>query len=104
MPTITDKRTYFFVTLSLIAILAIGGWLRFYQLDSESMSLDEVYSVRLSENSIQGILTGIKADAHPPLYFILLHFWIAFFGNESSIVRSFSVFWGMVSILLVYRV
>ncbi len=104
MPAITDRRTYYFVTFLLIGFLAIGGWLRFYQIDAESMSLDEVYSVRLSENSIPGILTGIKADAHPPLYFILLHFWIDYFGNESYKVRSFSVFWGLLSILLVYRV
>ena len=90
--------------LTLLLVLVAGTMLRIYGLDAESMTLDEVYSIRLSENSIPGIISGLKWDAHPPVYFILLHYWVLLFGSGSTVVRLFSVFWGVLAIFLSFRV
>ncbi len=98
------KQNRISIPFLLFAILILGTLLRIYHLETESMTLDEVYSIRLSENSILGIINGLKTDAHPPLYFITLHYWMQLLGNEPLAVRSLSLLFGIISIGIVYRI
>lgn len=46
----------------------------------------------------------IKEDTHPPLYFIIMHIWMKVFGDSAWRVRIFSVLFGLICILLAYKV
>lgn len=45
----------------------------------------------------------IKEDTHPPFYFILMHFWMNWFGDSILVVRFFSFLFGMLCIILAYK-
>lgn len=89
------------IILILSFIVAVGIFLRFYQLGTESLWLDEAWSVKESAMSI----TRVAANSNqPPLYFILLNLWINLFGTGEAALRSLSAIFGIISILLIYQV
>ena len=85
-----------YVLLSLVVIL--GSALRIYGLD-RSLWLDEVVSVN-RQRDIQGLISGAY---HQPLLYIILHFFMLF-GNDEFIIRLPSVIFGVLSILMIYKV
>lgn len=85
-----------YILLSLVVIL--GSALRVYGLD-RSLWLDEVVSVN-QQRDIWGLVTGAH---HQPLHYIILHFFMLF-GNDEFTVRLYSVIFGVLSILLIYKV
>jgi mannosyltransferase len=44
----------------------------------------------------------VQADWHPPLYYWLLHYWVALFGTSEVAVRSLSVLFGALAIPVIY--
>lgn len=50
------------------------------------------------------MVAGTASDIHPPFYYTLLHFWIAFLGSGAVAVRLLSVFVGTLTIPLLYLV
>ena len=89
----------------ILAIVALAAFLRFFNLGSESIWLDEAFSVHAAETSLASIVQkSISADVHPPLYNLLLHFWVLIFGQSEAAVRSLSACFGIISVLLLYKV
>ena len=72
-------------------------------INSESIWLDEVASYQFAASNVFKMITGEVHDpAHPFLYFILLHFWMKFFGFSEVGLRSLSAIFGILSIPLMY--
>jgi len=89
----------------VIVITLIGGFLRILQLDMKGMWLDETFSVWLANQNVGGMLQWIvKIDQHPPLYYLLLHFWTAFVGNTPYYARLLSVLFGTATIPVIYLI
>jgi hypothetical protein len=76
-------------TLTVIAGLA----LRFYA--PTALWLDETISVNISRLPLSQIPTALSHDGAPPLYYVLLHFWMLVFGQGDAAVRALS---GVVSV------
>lgn len=92
------------VILILSSIILLGGFLRIYNLGSESLWLDEVISVSWSKKSVASIVELAGNDVHPPLYFIILHLWMLLFGTSEIAIRALSAIFGIISIFLIYIV
>ncbi len=92
------------IYLSLIAIILLGLFLRMYGISNQSYWLDESYSISdAHKTSLTGVLASLKTDQPvPPLYFILLHFWIQLFGLSELATRSLSSIFSVFSIIFVY--
>ena len=75
-------------------VLAIGVWLRFAT--TSLLWLDEALSVNIAKLPVNQIPSALKRDGAPPLYYLLLHYWIQLFGNSDVAVRSLS---GLCSLL-----
>ena len=89
----------------VVSITLIGGFLRVLLLAMKGMWLDETFSVWLVDHSLLNMLHWIvKIDQHPPLYYLLLHFWIALRGNAPYTVRLFSVLFGTATIPVIYLI
>lgn len=89
----------------ILAILTLAGFLRLYGLGSESVWLDEAVSVHIAKTSLLSIIqSGINNDVHPPLYYLLLHFWMLLFGQSEAAIRSLSACFGIISVYLLYKV
>ena len=59
----------------VVVILLIGTSLRLYDLNRESISLDESFSIYYAQKPLIDNIKVTITDNHPPLYQILLHYW-----------------------------
>lgn len=86
-------------------ILVTGLALRLISLN-QSLWLDEAINVLASRNySLIGMITEYaKGDFHPPLYFVILWLWTKAFGISEVAVRLPSVFFGILTIFVVYLI
>ena len=91
--------------LVIIFITLFGGWLRVMLLATKGMWLDETFSVWIASHSITDMLQWIvKIDQHPPLYYLLLHFWIAHYGDTPYYVRLLSTLFGTATIPIIFLI
>ena len=69
------------------------------------MWLDETFSVWLANQSVADMLQWIvKIDQHPPLYYLLLHSWIALHGDTPYDARLLSALFGAGTIPIIYLI
>lgn len=99
IPSFNKKQIIIF-----LLILFLGGALRLYGLNKQSFWYDELRSLEHSEREdISSIIAIILAyEAHPPGYFIFLHYITKFFGNSEIIVRLPSAIFGIISIFVIF--
>ena len=84
----------------LWCILLLASGVRFYGFTTSAIWCDEGSSLMLSDYSLPGIWFHAAHDVHPPLYFMLLHGWIALFGDSLVSIRTLSVLPGIATVLL----
>jgi hypothetical protein len=79
---------------NLIAAIAIAGvliaGLFFYLYTHSDMWLDEALSVNIARLPLHDLHAALKEDGAPPLYYVLLHFWMRAFGTGNVAARSLS--------------
>ena len=90
--------------LILAVILFFGLFLRVYALGSESIWQDEGFSVSVAHMNLSELIATTAADVHPPLYYLLLHYWISIFGDSEFSCRFLSALFGFFSIVMIYKV
>jgi mannosyltransferase len=89
----------------IVIITLVGGFLRAYLLENKVMGLDETFSVWLANHGVVDMLQWIvKIDPHPPIYYFLLHYWIALTGDTPYNVRLLSVLFGAGTIPIIYLI
>ena len=86
----------------LLAIVVLGGFLRVHEIGTKGLWLDEAFSVWVGWQPIDGLLGWlVRIDQHPPLYYLLLHFWMAL-GDTASTVRGLSALCGTLTIPVMF--
>jgi hypothetical protein len=89
----------------VLIITAVGGFLRVLLLGTKGMWLDETFSVWLASHSVPDMLQWIvRIDQHPPLYYLVLHYWIARYGDTPYYVRLLSALFGAGTIPIIYLI
>ncbi|MGO9455978.1 MAG: glycosyltransferase family 39 protein [Acidimicrobiales bacterium] len=74
--------------VGLVVTVAAGVALRFWT--SSAMWLDEALTVDIARLPLHEIPSYLRRDGAPPLYYVLLHFWMKVFGSSDLGVRSLS--------------
>ena len=87
--------------LGLILLLLCASFFALYNSNAAYTS-DEVWSVKASSQTYSELMTTLKKDVHPPLYFQVLQLWIRLFGAGERVVRSLSGLFYVLAVLLVY--
>ncbi|HEX4054333.1 MAG TPA: glycosyltransferase family 39 protein [Tepidisphaeraceae bacterium] len=112
-------------------VLAVGAFVRFYHISASSLWLDEIWSIEMARgqgslhdllpdgiiHTDQPDLTGLANAApwwkiwshlqrviHPPLYFVVMRWWMDFFGNSSAAIRSLSTVASLLAIIVFFDV
>src|SRR5919206_1614944 len=81
-----------FVSLLLISLyirtreIGIGFW------------IDEGLSVGIANRPLGQIPHALREDGSPPLYYVLLHFWMALSGHSEAGVRAMSLLFALLAI------
>lgn len=93
------------VFLILFLILLIGSCLRFYQLGEKSLWTDELVVISNAVNlvDIKSFLAHTRGDDLPRFYSLLFKFWMSL-GDSEFTMRTLSVIFGCLSILVTYAV
>ncbi|HEX8982843.1 MAG TPA: glycosyltransferase family 39 protein [Ktedonobacterales bacterium] len=84
------------------ALVIVGGLLRFIGITHQSLWLDESYSAFVSAHPFSTILNFTAgSDAHPPLYYLVLHVWMLF-GRSALVLRTLSAVASLAAVLATY--
>lgn len=70
---------------------------------TQSLWRDEAFSYVLSKHSIFEIVRLTSQDFNPPLYYLLLHFWMDIFGNSEVAMRSLSFIFYILTVFTIYK-
>ncbi len=65
---------------------------------------DEAFSYLLAKKNILEILSLTAKDFNPPLYYLVLHFWLKIFGPSEIAIRSLSLifFWATIYVVFLF--
>jgi len=80
--------------------LAAGVVLRF--VTTSPLWLDEALTVHIARLPVVAIPAALRRDGAPPLYYVLLHFWMKAFGTSDLGVRSLSGVVGLLNLPLAW--
>lgn len=85
--------------------LVLLGALVLVRLHSGSaLWLDEALSVNIARLPLPGLFAALRQDGSPPLYYLLLHGWIALFGTGDTAVRALSSLFSVLALPVAYAV
>ena len=92
------------ILYAFLLILLLGGILRWYDLGKESFWTDEAFSVHhAQEEHVSEVITKVsETEAAPPLYYIILHYWVSWAGSSEVAVRFPSFLFGVLSIIIFF--
>jgi len=89
----------------VIVITLIGAFLRMFLLSSQGLWLDETFSVWLASHGVADLLQwAVRLDQSPPLYYLILHYWMGLNGDTPYDVRLLSVLFGAGTIPIIYLI
>lgn len=87
---------------AVLAVTLLAAGLRAFQIGAKTLWLDEAFSLWVARHPLPELWAWlVRIDQHPPLYYTLLHFWLAF-GDGEAALRSLSALAGSASIPLMY--
>ncbi len=91
------RRAIIPLALSLIALAV-----RLFRIAVPSIWWDEAYSAHLARLDVPAAIRITSGDIHPPLYYILLHYWGLLGGYREYSIRLLSTVFSVALVILVY--
>jgi mannosyltransferase len=85
----------------LVLLLLCSSFFTLYNSNAAYTS-DEVWSIKTAGLNYSAEMAALKADVHPPLYFLILHSWIHLVGTGERAVRSLSGLFYILSVFAIY--
>jgi mannosyltransferase len=86
--------------LGIVAGLALVAWSVYVRSRAfhEAYWIDEGLSIGIAKHSFFDIPSVLKQDGSPPLYYMLLHFWVGFFGTKEVATHALSLVFSTLTI------
>ena len=88
--------------LSIFLIMAVGIFLRTYNINAKEFWYDEAFTSRMVKNNFTRIIDLSSKDVHPPLHYLTTKAWTNVFGTSDFGIRSLSVLFGVLIIPATY--
>ncbi len=85
---------------AVVAVLVVGLVLRFWT--RSDLWLDEALTVNIARQPLDQIPSLLHRDGAPPLFYVLLHFWMEMFGTSDYAVRSLPGVFGVATLPLTW--
>jgi uncharacterized membrane protein len=99
---VTPRRQFWL----LVGLLVIAAFLRLWLIGANSLWFDEAFTrdVAFYSNPLSIIRNETLGDLHPPLHFLLLHFWMQLSGDSEISLRALSAFASMLMLPACYHI
>jgi hypothetical protein len=81
----------------LVALLAVSALIRTRYISGQFW-MDEAITTGIASHSLSAIPGVLRHDGSPPLFYLLLHFWMAIFGGSESATHALSLLFGLLTI------
>ena len=81
---------------AVAVVVGLGVVLRFAA--GSDLWLDEALTVNIAKLPLDRLRPALLHDGAPPLYYVVLHFWIRVFGSSTAAVRALSGTLGVIAI------
>jgi mannosyltransferase len=81
----------------LIVLIAISAFIRTRYISGQFW-MDEAITTGIASHSLSAIPGILRHDGSPPLFYVLLHFWIRAFGDSEAATHSLSLLFGLLTI------
>lgn len=75
-----------------------------YNIEQKNLWFDEVFSWKISQGTITGIVSETSGDIHPPFYYIVLKYWMEIFSDSVFSMRMLSTILSLLSMYFIYRI
>jgi uncharacterized membrane protein len=100
-PTTTrTRRSRLGLILALGAVLILATVVRLHGLTAVAIWCDEASSIITSQYPLPDLWFHAAHDVHPPFYYVLLHLWMAMFGDGLFSIRLLSAIPGIATVLV----
>jgi mannosyltransferase len=98
LPSLDDRRGEVVITaLLLVSLVAISLYIRTRAISSPFW-IDEGLSVGIASHPFNEIFHALREDGSPPLYYLLLHFWMEAFGRSEENTHVLSLLFALLTI------
>jgi hypothetical protein len=89
----------------MMAIIALGVFLRLFKLSSQGVWIDEYITASLASgpNLLYVFFDSLANNPHPPLFFMLEHIMVKIFGVSALSIRILPAIIGIVNIFIFYK-
>jgi mannosyltransferase len=95
VPALTG-RLRIVAAFGVVVVVAIGTVLRFYT--HSALWLDEALTVDIARLPLHELPDRLRHDGAPPLFYVLLHFWMGLFGQSDLATRALSGLLGVITL------
>lgn len=86
----------------MLGMLIVATIARLISIVKASIWHDEGYTMMLISHDVVDIIARTARDVHPPLYYILTHWWTMMLGDSELAIRGFSLICGLGVVVLTY--
>ncbi|GAC1444344.1 MAG: hypothetical protein NVS3B26_16120 [Mycobacteriales bacterium] len=83
-----------------VVVVVVGVMVRLHS--ASGLWLDEALSVNIARLPLHDLPEALRRDGSPPLYYLLLHAWIAVFGTSTTAVRALSAVFSVACLPLIW--
>jgi len=88
--------------LGILVLIKLSIGLLF--ITHHSIDLDEPFSIFHAQNNLGDLFGIFKNENNPPLHFLLLHFWEQVFGISPFAVRSLSLIFSVLTVVVLFKI
>ncbi|HEY5547986.1 MAG TPA: glycosyltransferase family 39 protein [Coriobacteriia bacterium] len=86
----------------VVVLTVVGFGLRMATINTRGLWLDEGATIEQTTSSVWDTIQSVVGGTHPPLFHILMNFWIGAFGTGEVAVKSFALVFGVAAIPVAY--
>ncbi|MBV9166726.1 MAG: glycosyltransferase family 39 protein [Solirubrobacterales bacterium] len=94
---LAEVPNWVIASATLVILLAVSAYVRTRALGGQFW-IDEAITTGISLHPMSAIPGILRHDGNPPLYYLLLHFWMRMFGASESATHALSLVFGLLTI------